>query len=62
MVGDLLDDAFNVRWEQHHLLSMTNLMSELYPFLSFEHLEALKVSLVVMAVTYACLLMLAYCV
>lgn len=46
MVGELLVDAFNVRWEQQHLVPMTNLMSELYPFLSVEHLEALKVGIV----------------
>lgn len=42
-VGDLLDEVFNVRWEHQHVLPMTNLMSELYPYLAPRHLEALKV-------------------
>jgi hypothetical protein len=42
-VDDLLDNIFNIRWEQQHVLPMTNLMSELYPFLSTRHLESLKV-------------------
>jgi hypothetical protein len=39
-----LDMAFSVRWAPEHVLPLASTLSELYPFLSTEHLQSLRVS------------------
>jgi hypothetical protein len=38
-----LNMAFSVRWAPEHVLPLASTLSELYPFLSADHLQALKV-------------------
>jgi hypothetical protein len=49
-----LDMAFSVRWSPEHVLPIASTLSELYPFLNTEHLQALRVSLAEACCAHIC--------